>query len=1037
MRKIISIILAAMITAGLFSVSAYAENNFEYAEFTRQGDVQSLDNGFVVTKSDGGRIYFDKSGNETNDIVGTAGSNVFYINSENEDVNEYNPQTGEGFSYTRYYYYIYDNNNNLIARLPNDKYDIAELKDYIAVANCDENIVNITMKFYSKATGELISELPAADYNVGNTYDNNHEFDLTYLNETVGGNYFAFTDKNGLSGIADIYGNIIVQPQYHKFSIINYVKNYFSAFIGDNLCIIDRSGNIIKDFGNSFQYISEFEDNNNQVFYMLSGTDFYNHLLDEHFNEVTMPEKTEFAGFFGSAKHNLIRVQKIIQERTNDYYTGEALINFDGSFVIPFEANYGDINELGDELISARTLPLEDTDRFTILDYSGNVIINDCSSITNVGDNGLIGIVKDGKSFYINSKGETVLYAPDGYTIQGEFSEGLASVVKADNIVYGYGKTSYIDESGKIVIELEDSLCRGGQFKNGIAEINIMSDKEYSENTVYIKYNGNTPSEWAADIINDAMEKGILTESPAYRNNITREQFCELAYNMLDSAMNVNWKKASPVKFNDTYNEKVLALAYEGIINGKSDSVFAPDDTLTREEAAAILYRIAEYAKVKSDLSDTDTVYADDSEISDWAKSAVYMLNKLGIMQGTDKGFEPKSGYTAEQSVVTLMRLYNMINISDAPISDTPVSFADKLNAYMPKDKNYMFSPISVKTALAMAANGASGETRDEILDALEIDDLDNYNNEIKKLIEKYAASDLLKLSVSNSIWINKDNTSQNFSDKYKSSVKDIFGASAGTVTNYTALSEINGWVSKNTNGKIPTIISENNKDFWTMLVNAVYFKGRWMKEFNKNETKSDVFIDRNNNKNMIDFMNRTTWMQYAGNNGVQIVELPYQTREDKFNENGEYIETNDLNMDISMFVMMSDNKFNPESVLDSAQMSSKYVALSMPKFNIEYSSKINNILKNIGIKKAFDTDAEFNKMFDSGNMWITDTIHKTYIKVDEEGTEAAAVTALGMAGASLPPEPIEVKFNKPFTFVIRDNSSGEILFMGEYAFAE
>ena len=74
--------------------------------------------------------------------------------------------------------------------------------------------------------------------------------------------------------------------------------------------------------------------------------------------------------------------------------------------------------------------------------------------------------------------------------------------------------------------------------------------------------------------------------------------------------------------------------------------------------------------------------------------------------------------------------------------------------------------------------------------------------------------------------------------------------------------------------------------------------------------------------------------------------------------------------------------------------------------------------------------------MFDNGNMWIDSSIHKTYIKVDEEGTEAAAVTALGMAGSAMPPEPIEVKFNKPFTFVIRDDANGEILFMGEYAFA-
>ena len=139
---------------------------------------------------------------------------------------------------------------------------------------------------------------------------------------------------------------------------------------------------------------------------------------------------------------------------------------------------------------------------------------------------------------------------------------------------------------------------------------------------------------------------------------------------------------------------------------------------------------------------------------------------------------------------------------------------------------------------------------------------------------------------------------------------------------------------------------------------------------------------------------------------------------------------------------MLADSGINAERELDAAingkSFERTYTKLSMPKFKIEYSERLNDTLKNIGIKTAFDTKtARFEKMFDSGNMWFTDIIHKTFISVDEKGTEAAAVTAIGMAGASLPPEPIELKFNKPFYFAIRDNTSGEILFMGRYAFAE
>ena len=97
----------------------------------------------------------------------------------------------------------------------------------------------------------------------------------------------------------------------------------------------------------------------------------------------------------------------------------------------------------------------------------------------------------------------------------------------------------------------------------------------------------------------------------------------------------------------------------------------------------------------------------------------------------------------------------------------------------------------------------------------------------------------------------------------------------------------------------------------------------------------------------------------------------------------------------------------------------------------------IRDRLKGIGIAKAFEEDAEFENMFDGGNMRITDTIHKTYIDVDEKGTEAAAVTAIGMAGSALPPEPMVFDVNQPFNFIVRDNLSGEILFMGMFSYAK
>ena len=109
-----------------------------------------------------------------------------------------------------------------------------------------------------------------------------------------------------------------------------------------------------------------------------------------------------------------------------------------------------------------------------------------------------------------------------------------------------------------------------------------------------------------------------------------------------------------------------------------------------------------------------------------------------------------------------------------------------------------------------------------------------------------------------------------------------------------------------------------------------------------------------------------------------------------------------------------------------------------MPKFKIEFETSLNEILNNLGIVDAFNMEkADFRKMFDEGgNMFITNTIHKTFISVDEKGTQAAAVTAIAMAGSALPPESVEIKFNKPFYFAIKDNLSGETLFIGRYAYA-
>ena len=135
------------------------------------------------------------------------------------------------------------------------------------------------------------------------------------------------------------------------------------------------------------------------------------------------------------------------------------------------------------------------------------------------------------------------------------------------------------------------------------------------------------------------------------------------------------------------------------------------------------------------------------------------------------------------------------------------------------------------------------------------------------------------------------------------------------------------------------------------------------------------------------------------------------------------------------MYILMGDDRVSDaDSLISDEELKSTYVSLYLPKFETETTLNLTDILKSMGMKVSFTEAADLTKMCDSGNMQVTDGIHKTYIKVDEKGTEAAAVTGM-MAGATSakPPVPIEFKFDKPFTYVIKDKTSGEVLFIGEY----
>lgn len=543
-------------------------------------------------------------------------------------------------------------------------------------------------------------------------------------------------------------------------------------------------------------------------------------------------------------------------------------------------------------------------------------------------------------------------------------------------------------------------------------------------------------SEWAKPEIEEAkvfLPDEVLTIQN-FTENITREEFCIITALMLQKKGVKKQILDSP--FEDSNNDDISFLYSLGIINGISATEFAPHNSLTRQEAATILSRIASYFKLLHTELFFD--FEDYDSISDWAVSAINVVCNMHIMKGIGGNkFDPLGAYTKEQAIATISRLYKIISEIQTGETFLNGTFAEKMNALMPSDKNYMFSPISIKMALSIAANGATGETQSQILKALDINKLQEFNENSKDIIKRYSQTDAIHLDFANSLWLNLSRTKNNFLDAYKGLVSNYYNGTYDTVTNDDAVNTINNWVSDKTNEKIKSII--DNNEFEALIINAIYFKGAWAKEFSIGDDHD--FTDRNGKTSKTEFMYKTDYYQYAEKDGYKTLKIPYINRAEELNENGLITKSEHFeNLSTSMYIILGDNTpDNPETIINGADFKQSYIHISMPTFKIEYSESIKGMLGKLGIETAFSGNADFSSMYQYGEMKFTDVIHKTYIKVDEIGTEAAAVTAISMKATSMPNNPIPIEFiaDKPFTFVISDDISHEILFMGEYAYKE
>ena len=372
---------------------------------------------------------------------------------------------------------------------------------------------------------------------------------------------------------------------------------------------------------------------------------------------------------------------------------------------------------------------------------------------------------------------------------------------------------------------------------------------------------------------------------------------------------------------------------------------------------------------------------------------------------------------------------------------DASLSFADNLLHMTAESGNRMLSPYSAKMCLALLANGAKGETKQQILDAIGIADLDAYNAEVKALLNRYASyAGVMSLETANSLWLNQTTFGGKgkFRTDYQTAMREYFSAEVREVTRQNAVEEVNAWVNEKTHEKIKSILTEEQRNFAAALINAVYFKAGWKAEFPEHLSQKDDFTNADSSISKTEFMQNTETYGYCENGGVKALRIDYS----RFGGE-EYVSDKDYNF--SMYILLCDDpsaSLNVDAFLKgNTPFTTQRVRATIPKFELNYSVGLTDILRSLGMTDAFDKDkAELGGMFDlsaiDGNLFVSDALQKTYIKIDEEGTEAAAVTAVTVAPTSAEinvKDPIEFTADRPFYFAIRDNTSGELLFVGRY----
>ncbi len=395
----------------------------------------------------------------------------------------------------------------------------------------------------------------------------------------------------------------------------------------------------------------------------------------------------------------------------------------------------------------------------------------------------------------------------------------------------------------------------------------------------------------------------------------------------------------------------------------------------------------------------------------------------IGTLLGTcgkqdDADHQPVIDFTSDKKAAQLIQADNHFALD---LFDEIFSLEER--------ENFMISPLSVAIALGMTYNGAAGETKSAFEETLRLSGFSKHEiNKIHGELIKHLLSvdPAITMEIANSIWLSHIfSLQQEFADTnryyYDAEINSLDFNDPGSV------GIINNWVSENTQQKIPVILEEIPPMVAMYLINAIYYYGTWKFEFDEEDNMPIDFSYADGSAGEVAGMRQQEEFLYYSNDSLRIAELPYG------------------NDNYAMMILIPQPGYDVSDI--SAEMNinnwSRWIKnlqkaelkIHMPKFKFEYSALLNDALKNLGLGIAFGDYADLSLMVEeSADLFLSRVLHKTFVDVNEKGTEAAAVTAVEVSFTSVGPGDNVIPFivDKPFLFAIREKTSNALVFMGK-----